>query len=256
MKIELRNVFKSFGSKHVLRGVNFEIREGETLVIIGSSGGGKSVMLKLITGLLEPDSGEILYDGKKISDMTSEEHEAHQMKFGMLFQSAALFDSLNVLENVGFVLQEHRGMKLSEIRPIVRDKLQMVGLEGIEHQMPASLSGGMKKRVGLARAICYDPKVILYDEPTTGLDPINSDVINDLIISMQEKLNVTSIVVTHDMTSAYKVADRIAMLYRGEIIGSGTPDEIQNTKNPVIRQFVTGSAHGPITDDPKATKKA
>lgn len=248
MKIEIRNVFKSFGSKSVLNGVNLVINEGETLVVIGSSGGGKSVLLKLITGLNEPDRGEILFDGRTLSSMTKDEAELHQMKFGMLFQSAALFDSLNVLENVGFVLEEHRGMTQSEIRPIVREKLRMVGLEGIEHQMPASLSGGMKKRVGLARAICYDPQVIVYDEPTTGLDPINSDVINDLIISMQEKLKVTSVVVTHDMTSAYKVADRIAMLYRGEIIGVGTPEEIQNTKNPVIRQFVTGSAHGPITD--------
>lgn len=248
MKIEIQNLSKSFGTKAVLRKVNLVIQEGETLVVIGSSGGGKSVLLKHITGLLEPDDGKILYDGIALSDMTPEQTEAHQMSFGMLFQSSALFDSLNVLENVGFVLQEHRGMTEAQIRPIVRDKLRMVGLEGIEHQMPSSLSGGMKKRVGLARAICYDPKVILYDEPTTGLDPINSDVINDLIISMQEKLKVTSIVVTHDMTSAYKVADRIAMLYRGEIIGIGTPEEIQNTKNPVIRQFVTGSAHGPITD--------
>lgn len=251
MKIELRDIYKAFGTKQVLSGVNLMIREGETLVIIGSSGGGKSVLLKLITGLIEPDSGEILYDGKRLRDMTPDEAEQHQMKFGMLFQSAALFDSLSVLENVGFVLQEHRGMKVAEIRPIVREKLRMVGLEGIEHQMPASLSGGMKKRVGLARAICYDPQVIVYDEPTTGLDPINSDVINDLIISMQEKLKVTSIAVTHDMVSAYKVADRIAMLYRGKIIGDGTPDEIQKTQNPVIRQFVTGSAHGPITDEPK-----
>lgn len=251
MKIEIKDVYKSFGTNEVLRGVNFVINEGETLVVIGSSGGGKSVLLKLITGLLEPDKGEILYDGKTLKEMTAEEAEAHQMKFGMLFQSAALFDSLNVLENVGFVLEEHRGMKPAEIRLIVRDKLRMVGLEGIEHQLPASLSGGMKKRVGLARAICYDPQVILYDEPTTGLDPINSDVINELIISMQEKLHVTSVVVTHDMTSAYKVADRIAMLYRGQIIGSGTPEEIQKTTNPVIRQFVTGSAHGPITDEPK-----
>lgn len=251
MKIEIRDVHKTFGTNEVLRGVNLVIEKGETLVVIGSSGGGKSVLLKLITGLLEPDSGEILYDGQSLAKMTPEEMEAHQMKFGMLFQSAALFDSLNVLENVGFVLEEHRGMSKTEIRPIVREKLRMVGLEGIEHQMPSSLSGGMKKRVGLARAICYDPQVILYDEPTTGLDPINSDVINDLIISMQEKLHVTSVVVTHDMTSAYKVADRIAMLYRGEIIGVGTPEEIQRTQNPIIHQFVTGSAHGPITDERK-----
>ncbi|HRK62692.1 MAG TPA: ABC transporter ATP-binding protein [Candidatus Omnitrophota bacterium] len=251
MKIEIRDVYKSFGSKEVLKGVNLVINEGETLVVIGSSGGGKSVLLKLITGLIEPDRGEILFDGKRLSDMSMDEAEQHQMKFGMLFQSAALFDSLNVMENVGFVLQEHRGMKESELRPIVREKLRMVGLEGIENQMPASLSGGMKKRVGLARAICYDPQVIVYDEPTTGLDPINSDVINDLIISMQEKLKVTSVAVTHDMVSAYKVADRIAMLYRGQIVGIGTPDEIQKTQNPVIRQFVTGSAHGPITDEPK-----
>lgn len=251
MKIEIRDVYKSFGRKEVLKGVSLVIEEGETLVVIGSSGGGKSVLLKLITGLLEPDRGQILFNGRSLAEMKKEEVEEHQMKFGMLFQSAALFDSLNVLENVGFVLQEHRSMNESQIRPIVRQKLRMVGLEGIEHQMPASLSGGMKKRVGLARAICYDPQVILYDEPTTGLDPINSDVINDLIISMQEKLRVTSVVVTHDMTSAYKVADRIAMLYRGKIVGVGTPEQIQKTQDPLVRQFVTGSAHGPITDERK-----
>jgi len=251
MKIEIRDVYKSFGRKEVLKGVNLVIEAGETLVVIGSSGGGKSVLLKLITGLLEPDQGQILYDGRSLAEMTKKEAEDYQMKTGMLFQSSALFDSLSVLENVGFVLQEHRGMDAAQIRPIVREKLRMVGLEGIEHQMPASLSGGMKKRVGLARAICYDPQVILYDEPTTGLDPINSDVINDLIISMQEQLKVTSIVVTHDMVSAYKVADRIAMLHLGKIVGSGTPEQIQQTQDPVIRQFVTGSANGPITDERK-----
>lgn len=246
--IEIRDIHKSFGTNTVLRGVNLTIRDGESLVIIGRSGTGKSVLLKHITGIMEPDQGKILIDGTDIFSLSSREQAKLQLNIGMLFQGAALFDSLDVLGNVGFSLYEHTNTPESVIAQKVREKLSMVGLKGIEEMMPADLSGGMKKRVGLARAICNEPKIILYDEPTTGLDPINADVINDLILRMQEKLKVTSIIVTHDMTSAYKVANRIAMLYNGNIIAVGTPDEIKNTKDPIVKQFITGSAHGPITD--------
>lgn len=246
--IEIKDLHKVLGNKEVLKGVDLTIKEGETLVIIGRSGSGKSVLLKHITGLMEPDSGTVTIEGKNIFTVSTQEQDEIRLKIGMVFQGAALFDSLDVYENVGYSLIEHTKMKQEEIAARVREKLNLVGLGGIEDVMPADLSGGMKKRVGLARAICNDPKIVLYDEPTTGLDPINSDVINELILRMQEKLKVTSIVVTHDMTSAYKVGNRIAMLYEGKIIGVGTPDEIRNTKDPVIRQFITGSAKGPITE--------
>ncbi len=246
--IEIKGIQKWFGSNHVLRGVDLTVKEGETIVIIGRSGCGKSVLLKHIMAILEPDGGDIRIGGRSMFSMRSEEQDQFRLQLGMLFQGAALFDSLTVLENVGFSLFEHTRLSEEAIRERVLEKLRMVGLEGIEGLMPASLSGGMKKRVGLARAICNEPKIILYDEPTTGLDPINADVINDLILRMQKQLKVVSIVVTHDMTSAYKVADRIAMLYEGRIIGVGTPDEIRNSPDPVIQQFITGSARGPITD--------
>ena len=246
--IEIQNIHKWFGTQHVLRGVNLTIKEGETLVIIGRSGCGKSVLLKHIMAILEPDEGDIKIDGQSMFSMLPEQQDQCRLKLGMLFQGAALFDSLTVRENVGFSLIEHTKLSDEVIDEKVREKLRLVGLAGIEELMPASLSGGMKKRVGLARAICNEPKIILYDEPTTGLDPINADVINDLILRMQKQLKVVSIVVTHDMTSAYKVADRIAMLYDGRIIAVGTPAEIKNSKDPIVQQFITGSAHGPITD--------
>ena len=246
--IEIQDLHKNFGSKEVLKGVNLDIHDGETIAIIGRSGCGKSVLLKHIMSIMEPDNGKILIDGTDLFSLSSREQDQFRLSLGMLFQGAALFDSLMVGENVGFSLIEHSRLTLEVIHSKVAEKLALVGLSGIENLMPGELSGGMKKRVGLARAICSEPKIILYDEPTTGLDPINADVINDLILRMQERLKVTSIVVTHDMTSAYKVANRIAMLYEGKIIGVGTPDEIKNTTNPIIRQFITGSARGPITD--------
>lgn len=249
--IEIKNVHKWFGANHVLRGVDLEIQKGETLVIIGRSSCGKSVLLKHIIAILEPDEGDIRIDGRSMFAMTPGEQDEFRLRLGMLFQGAALFDSLNVRENVGFSLYEHTKLAEETISARVKEKLGLVGLSGIEDLMPSSLSGGMKKRVGLARAICSEPEIILYDEPTTGLDPINADVINDLILRMQAKLKVTSIVVTHDMTSAYKVGNRIAMLYEGKIIGLGTPDEIRSSRNPVIRQFITGSANGPITNGTK-----
>ena len=247
--IQIKGLHKTFGGNHVLRGLDLEIQTGEALVIIGRSGCGKSILLKQIMGIMEPDEGTVVIDGVDIFSLTPGELNQFRLKLGMLFQGAALFDSLTVGENVGFSLYEHTHLPRKVIFEKVREKLRLVGLEGIEDLTPSELSGGMKKRVGLARAICNDPKVILYDEPTTGLDPINADGINELIVQMHQKLQITSITVTHDLKSAYRIADRIAMLYRGKIIGVGTPDEVKNTGDPVIQQFITGSATGPITDD-------
>ncbi len=245
--IQIKGLHKWFRNHHVLQGVDLEIKEGETLVIIGRSGCGKSVLLKHIIGLLIPDEGKVFIEGVDLFSVSPDELDRFRLKLGVLFQGAALFDSLTVKGNVGFSLYEHAKLPEPAVAAKVKEKLALVGLSNIETLMPSELSGGMKKRVGLARAICNDPKIILYDEPTTGLDPINADAINELILAMQKKLKVTSIVVTHDMTSAYKVGNRIAMLYNGSIIGIGTPDEIKQTAHPIIRQFVTGSAVGPIT---------
>lgn len=249
--IKLTGIHKWFGGHHVLRGIDLLIREGETLVIMGQSGCGKSVLLKHIIGVMEPDEGSVAIDGVDLSHLDVTQLHEIRSKIGMLFQGAALFDSLNIQENVGFSLYEHTKMPADEILEIVREKLGMVGLYGIERLLPSELSGGMQKRVGLARAICSDPKIILYDEPTTGLDPINADIINDLILRMQKRLKVTSIVVTHDMKSAFKVGNRIAMLYQGRIIAVGTPDEIKASSDPIVHQFITGSAEGPITAEKK-----
>ena len=246
--IEIINVSKSFDGHKVLDNLNLNIETGESTVIIGRSGCGKSVLLKHIIGLLKPDSGHVLIDGKDITRMDEKELSAVRMKFGMLFQGAALFDSLNILENVGFALIEHTNTPRAEIVKRVKESLALVGLKDIEYKKPSELSGGMRKRVGLARAIIVRPEIMLYDEPTTGVDPIMGDSVNDLIIKLHTKLNVTSIAVTHDMTSAYKIADRVAMLYNGKIIVDGTPDEIKNTKDPIIRQFITGAGTGPITE--------
>lgn len=244
--IKLLDLYKAFGPKQVLSGTTLEIKKGESMVIIGGSGTGKSVMLKHIMGLLHPDSGEVYVDDVDINQLDEKGLYKVRSRFGMLFQGAALFDSLTVWENVGFVFLRNRSIPEREIKELAIEKLKLVGLVNVADLMPSELSGGMKKRVGLARAIAYDPEVILYDEPTTGLDPIMADAINDLIIEMREKLSVTSVTITHDMHSAYKIADRIAMLYQGKILQIGTPDEIRNTDNPVVKQFVTGSAVGPI----------
>jgi len=247
--IEIINLSRTFGENKVLKNLNLVVKSTEAMVIIGRSGCGKSVLLKHMIGLLKPDSGQVVIDGDDVSQMEEHDMDALRLKFGMLFQGAALFDSMTVGENVGFALKEHTNMLEDQIREKVAKALSMVGLKGIEALMPAELSGGMKKRVGLARAICNDPKIILYDEPTTGVDPIMADAVNDLIIDLNHKLKVTSIVVTHDMVSAYKIADRIAMLYDGKIIAVGTPDEIKNTKDPVVAQFITGASKGPITEN-------
>ncbi|MFC1509963.1 ABC transporter ATP-binding protein [Candidatus Omnitrophota bacterium] len=247
--IEIINLSKSFGDHRVLDNLNLVIESGEVMVIIGRSGCGKSVLLKHMIGLLRPDFGQSIVDNKDISRMEEKELDELRLKFGMLFQGAALFDSMSVGENVGFVLREHRDIPEETVREKVANALELVGLKGIEELMPAELSGGMKKRVGLARAICNDPNIILYDEPTTGVDPIGADAINDLIIELNKKLKVTSVVVTHDMVSAYKIADRIAMLYRGKIIAVGTPKEIKKIKDPIVKQFITGASKGPITEN-------
>ena len=245
--IEVINLCKDFGVHKVLDNLNLTINTGETTVIIGRSGCGKSVLLKHIIGILKPSSGQSLIDGKDISKLSGKRLNETRMKFGMLFQGAALFDSLSVWENIAFGLLEHTDKTKDEIMERVKECLALVDLRGVEDLKPAELSGGMRKRVGLARAICMKAEIILYDEPTTGLDPITADAINELILTLHDKLKVTSIAVTHDMVSAYKIADKIAMLFGGKIIAVGTPDEIKNTKDPIVKQFINGESVGPIT---------
>ena len=240
--IEIVNLTKHFGEYKVLDGLNLTIRDGETMVIIGRSGGGKTVLLKHIIGLMRPDEGQVIVDDQEISRMTGSELSAVRLRFGMLFQGAALFDSLTIEENVSFPLREHTAMSEGDVRRRVRECLNLVGLHNIEDLKPAALSGGMRKRAGLARAIAIGPRVILYDEPTTGVDPIMADAINRLIIQLHDQLRVTGVAVTHDMVSAYKIADRIAMLHGGKIIQVGTPDQIRSTSNPIVRQFILGQS--------------
>ena len=246
--IEIIDIHKRFGPSKVLDGINLEIEKGETVVVIGRSGCGKSVLLKHIIGLMKPDSGSIVVDGLDVVGLEGDALYAFRRKFGMLFQGAALFDSLSVWENVGLGLLKHTTMSEQEVKKRASEKLDLVGLPGVEDARPAELSGGMKKRVGLARAIAMDPEVVLYDEPTTGLDPIMADVINQLIRTLQATLKITSIAVTHDMKSAYKIGSRIAMLHQGKIIQVGTPEEIQNTSNPVVAQFIAGEARDRIEE--------
>ncbi|MBX7045197.1 MAG: ABC transporter ATP-binding protein [Ignavibacteria bacterium] len=236
--IEIKNITKSFGSKQVLRGVDMNIETGKTLVIIGRSGCGKSVMLKHIVGLLRPDSGDILFEGRSMAAMKEKDIYEMRKKIGFLFQGAALFDSMDVGENVGLALKENERLSQKEIDKIVAEKLEMVGLPGIERMKPSDLSGGMKKRVSLARAISTNPEYILYDEPTTGLDPVMSDQIDDLIKELATKLKVTSIVVTHDIFSVYDVADHVAMMHEGKTYFFGTPQQLVETQDKVIREFL------------------
>ncbi|MFO7652837.1 MAG: ABC transporter ATP-binding protein [Candidatus Krumholzibacteriia bacterium] len=244
--IALQGVDKRFGSKTVLDELDLWIRRGETIVIIGRSGEGKSVLLKHIVRLLEPDRGQIWVEGQEVTAMHRPELMELRKKFGMLFQGSALFDSMSVCDNVGFMVKEHSGWSEQRVRERACECLAMVGLEASEEKLPSALSGGMKKRAGLARAIAMEPQYILYDEPTTGLDPITADAINDLIIKLQRELQVTSVVVTHDMQSAFKVADRIAMLRQGRIVYVGTVQELETTDHPMVRQFIAGSAQGPL----------
>ncbi|MBI5493048.1 MAG: ABC transporter ATP-binding protein [Deltaproteobacteria bacterium] len=244
--IKIINLKKSFGTKKVLDGVNLEIDRGKITVIIGRSGEGKSVLIKHIIGLLRPDEGSIFLDDLEISSMREREFNEVRRRFGMLFQGAALFDSMTVAENVGFPLKEHTDLNEEDILKVVREKLKRVGLVGVEDMMPADLSGGMKKRVGLARAIVMDPEIVLFDEPTTGLDPIMSDSIADLVLDTQRVLKTTYILITHDIPFTYKIADKIAMLHEGRIIEQGSVEEMKANPDPVVRQFLEGRAEGPI----------
>lgn len=240
--IEFRDVAKRFGPLVVLDGVDLAVPRGQSLVIIGASGSGKSVMLKHIVGLLKPDRGEVWFDGVRVDTLPEHDLMNIRRRVGFLFQMGALFDSLTVGENIAFPLTEHTHKSPNEVAQTVARCLTMVGLPGIEKKMPAELSGGQRKRVALARAIALEPELILYDEPTTGLDPIRSDVINELIIKLQRELNTTSITVTHDMNSAFKIAQRIVMLYEGKIIMDGTPNDYKTATNPIVRRFVIGEA--------------
>ncbi len=240
--IELTDVYKAFGPKRVLAGFSLRVEEGETMVIIGFSGTGKSVAIKHMVGLLRPDSGSVKVDGLEVPSLNRKELTALRAKIGYVFQFAALFDSLTVGENVAMGLRKQGLLSTAEINARVAEALDLVDLPNTEARVPAELSGGMRKRVGIARAIALRPKYILYDEPTTGLDPVTSAVIDELMVRMRERLNVTGIVITHDMRSAYRVGSRIAMLYEGRVRQVGTVDEIQHTKDPVVRQFIEGRA--------------
>lgn len=244
--IGIDDVHKSFGEQKVLDGISLEIEKGQSVVVIGRSGSGKSVLLKHVIRLMEPDSGTISIDGQDISGLNGSSLSTFRRRFGMLFQGAALFDSLSVRENIALGLKESRQYDHDEIDQMVSEKLEMVGLTSAVDKFPAELSGGMRKRVGLARAIVHNPEILLYDEPTTGLDPITSDMIDNLISDLNDKLNVTSIAVTHDMRSAFKIADRIVMLYKGKIHFDGTPDEVQQSDNAVVQQFISGEEEGPV----------
>jgi phospholipid/cholesterol/gamma-HCH transport system ATP-binding protein len=244
--IKLVDLHKSFGKQTVLDGLDLEIETGKTTVIIGRSGGGKSVLLKHIIGLLKPDSGEVLIDGTDITKLGERDLNEIRKKFGMLFQEAALFDSMTVGDNVAFPLREHTRMKEPEIRQTVADRLRAVGLTGVEGKMPSELSGGMRKRVGLARAIALQPQIVLFDEPTTGLDPVMTEAINRLILETQKSFKLTCVVISHDIQSIFQIGHRIAMLYEGKIIEYGAPEELRTSRNPVIVQFLAGSIEGPI----------
>lgn len=248
VKICLRDVHKEFGDKKVLQGINLDVQKGKSLVVIGGSGTGKSVMLKSILGLIEPDSGSITVDGEETIGMGAKQRDAMMRKFGMLFQGAALFDSLKVWENVAFGLVQGRGMNKKDAQEIACEKLMAVGLRPETGNLyPAELSGGMQKRVGLARAIAAKPEIIFFDEPTTGLDPIMADVINDLIVESVKGLGATALSITHDMSSVRKIADDVAMIYEGRIIWHGPVQALDHSGNPYVEQFIRGSKDGPIT---------
>ena len=251
-KIKVTDVKKSFGSKKVLDGISLEVAQGESLVVIGGSGTGKSVLLKSILGIIKPDAGSIQIDGQEVIGLRGRAREEQMHKFGMLFQGGALFDSLTVWENITFSVRQTEKMSRAEAKELAIEKLKSVGLTAeVATQRPAELSGGMQKRVALARAICARPEIIFFDEPTTGLDPIMADVINELIISCTQELGSTALTITHDMASACKIATRIAMIYQGKIIWQGKAQDIYNSGNPYVDQFVHGRAQGPITDNKK-----
>lgn len=239
--IKVVDLQKYFKNRQVLKDINFEVKKGETLAVIGGSGSGKSTLLKLLIGLLKPEQGNIFIDNTEITHLEEDELDKVRLKMGMVFQYSALFDSMSVGDNVSFGLREHSKLSEKRIKEVVEEKLQLVGLSGFADYMPNELSGGMKKRVSLARAIAFEPAILLYDEPSSGLDPVTSARIDELIVQMQKLLNVTSIVVTHDMKSAFYIADRIAMVYQGEIIFIGTPEEIKNSTDSRVLEFISVS---------------
>jgi len=237
--IEVIGLHKSFGDHHVLAGIDLAVPEGSTAVILGGSGSGKTVLMKHMIGLLKPDSGKVIVDGEDIVPFGPQELERVRRKFGMVFQGAALFDSMTVYENVSFPLKEHaKKLKEEEVREIVRTKLGIVGLKGVEEKFPADLSGGMRKRVGLARAIVLDPKIVLYDEPTTGLDPITTDYVDEMILDAKRELGVTSVVISHDIASAFKVGDQVAFLSGGVIVEHGPPEQLRRSEQPALKLFL------------------
>lgn len=238
--IQIVDLFKSFGAHEVLSGISLEVPAGSTLVILGGSGSGKTVLMKHMIGLLKPDSGRVIVEGEDLVPLGAEGLERMRRKFGMVFQAAALFDSMTVYENVSFPLREHRKELTEEqIRALVKEKLGIVGLKNVEEKYPADLSGGMRKRVGLARAIVLDPKIVLYDEPTTGLDPITTDYVDEMILDAKKELGVTSVVISHDIASAFKVADNIAFLYQGHIVEQGPPAELRRSEHPAVKLFLS-----------------
>ena len=237
--IDVQDLYKSFNGFPVLKGINLKIPEGTTTVILGGSGSGKTVLMKHIMGLFKPDRGQVIVDGQNVSTMSRQELAVFRQRMGMVFQSAALFDSMTVADNVAFPLREHNpGLSEAEIQEKVKEKLAVVDLHGVEQKFPAELSGGMRKRVGLARAIVREPKIVLYDEPTTGLDPLTTESVDEMIIHARERLTVTSVVISHDVGSAFHIADRIAMLNEGRVVEEGTPVEVRNTKEPFTRHFL------------------
>jgi len=245
--IKVENVSKKYGDRQILNNVNLEINKGETVVIMGGSGCGKSTLLRHMMGSIKPDSGRIFVLGKDITRLDEHQMDEIRKRSGMSFQYSALFDSMTVKENVSLSLKEHTKLEDSVIDIVVKMKLELVGLRGFEDLLPSQLSGGMRKRVGLARAIAMDPEIIFYDEPTAGLDPVVAGVIDKLILDLSKKLSITSVVVTHDMASVFRIADRIVMLYGGEVIAHGTPEEIKTSKNGIVQQFIAGSPDGPIS---------
>lgn len=244
--ISIRGLNVKFGSRHVLKDITIDVPVGSTLAVMGLSGVGKSTLVRCIIGLIQPSSGEIIIQGKNILDIPESELNKIRVKIGMVFQSPALFDSMTIGENVAFPLREHSHLSETEIERRVSEKLSLVDLEGMENLLPSQLSGGMQKRASIARAVAADAEILLYDEPTTGLDPIICNVINNLIRNLQQQMRVTSVVITHDLDSAYAVADEIAFLYNGEIVEKGTPEQFQNSSNPYVVQFREGSVSGPI----------
>jgi len=246
VSIEIKDLVKSFGDRVVLNGINLKVYKGETLVIMGGSGCGKSTLLRHMIGTHRPDSGSVIIKGKDITKLSESEFDKIRKIYGMVFQNAALYDSMTVKENIALALREHTKLAPDIIDIIIKMKLELVGLRGFENFMPSELSGGMRRRVGLARAISMDPEMVLYDEPTAGLDPIVAGVIDKLILDLSKKLHITSIVVTHDMKSVFSIADRVVMLYEGKIIAEGAMEDIKNSADPRVKQFITGSPDGPI----------